>query len=355
MVPREEIENERPATLPADFGEWDSGEPPATQPADFDGFDHLPDSGDDRRPAEKTASVSEQAAALPHGVDQSSKLAVPVAYIPAKPDVDVYRAPRIKDVESLEEEKIESTSKHKSKLLPISIGVLALLLVLGVLGYFKLRSKPVVQNQATISVSQQTVTDTQKPTAAIPETTPTNPTASDNKPVTPPTTTNQTAPLSAQMAAMNHQLSAPSRIPNDLKMLAGKEPSPSSGFSATGLEGMGNSGGNVFSGQSGPKVRAEAPKKVNISAGIAVGLLIKKTPPIYPPIARNAHVAGTVVIQAMISKAGTVQNLHVISGPTMLRQAAQDAVKTWRFRPYLLDGEPVEVETVVNVTFALAQ
>jgi protein TonB len=59
------------------------------------------------------------------------------------------------------------------------------------------------------------------------------------------------------------------------------------------------------------------------------------------------------VIQATISKAGTIENPHVISGPVMLRQAALDAVKTWRFRPYLLDGQPVEVETSVNVVFNL--
>jgi protein TonB len=62
-----------------------------------------------------------------------------------------------------------------------------------------------------------------------------------------------------------------------------------------------------------------------------------------------------VVIQATISKNGGVGNLRVVSGPAMLRQSALDAVKNWRFRPYLLDGEPVEVDTAVNVTFALAQ
>jgi protein TonB len=59
------------------------------------------------------------------------------------------------------------------------------------------------------------------------------------------------------------------------------------------------------------------------------------------------------VIQATISKNGTIENSHAVSGPTMLRQAALDAVKSWRFRPYLLDGEPVEVDTTVNVVFNL--
>jgi protein TonB len=92
---------------------------------------------------------------------------------------------------------------------------------------------------------------------------------------------------------------------------------------------------------------------VSISSGIAVGLLRQKTAPVYPPIAKTARVQGTVVIQATISKTGAIDNLHVVSGPTMLRQAALDAVKTWRYSPYMLSGEPVEVETTVNVVFAL--
>ena len=62
---------------------------------------------------------------------------------------------------------------------------------------------------------------------------------------------------------------------------------------------------------------------------------------------------GTVVLQAIISKAGTIENLQIISGPQMLQQAAIDAVKTWRYRPYLLNNQPVEVETTVSVIFKL--
>jgi protein TonB len=81
--------------------------------------------------------------------------------------------------------------------------------------------------------------------------------------------------------------------------------------------------------------------------------LLQKTIPLYPPIAKAARVSGTVVLQATISKTGTIENLRVISGPQMLQQSALDAVKSWRYRPYLLNGEPVEVETTVNVVFTL--
>jgi len=58
-------------------------------------------------------------------------------------------------------------------------------------------------------------------------------------------------------------------------------------------------------------------------------------------------------LQATISKSGTIENLHVVSGPPMLQQAAMDAVRSWRYKPYLLNGDPVEVETQVNVVFNL--
>jgi protein TonB len=156
---------------------------------------------------------------------------------------------------------------------------------------------------------------------------------------------------------MNNQLTAPTRIPHDIKMVAEKEAPPTSGFGVAGMEGLGGSSGGViggiFSGQSGPKVKAEAPKKVNISGGVAQGMLLQKTIPMYPPIAKAARVQGTVVLQATISKTGTIEGLHVISGPAMLQQAAMDAVRSWRYRPYLLNNEPVEVETTVNVVFTL--
>ena len=62
---------------------------------------------------------------------------------------------------------------------------------------------------------------------------------------------------------------------------------------------------------------------------------------------------GIVVLSATISRSGTIENLHVLSGPPLLTSAAEEAVRTWRYRPYLLNGEPVEVETTVNVVFNL--
>jgi protein TonB len=102
-----------------------------------------------------------------------------------------------------------------------------------------------------------------------------------------------------------------------------------------------------------PAVRLEPRGPVRVTSTAEEGLLVYKPIPRYPPIAVAARTEGTVVLAATISKAGTIENLRVASGPAMLQQAALDAVKTWRYRPYLLDGQPVEVETTVNVIFTL--
>ena len=97
-----------------------------------------------------------------------------------------------------------------------------------------------------------------------------------------------------------------------------------------------------------------APEKVRVSSGVAQGLLIHQVTPKYPPLARQAHIQGTVVLQAVIGKDGTVQNLHVLSGHPMLTQAAMDAVRQWRYKPYYVNGEPVEADTQINVNFTLS-
>jgi protein TonB len=84
------------------------------------------------------------------------------------------------------------------------------------------------------------------------------------------------------------------------------------------------------------------------------GNLIYKVQPIYPPLARSARIQGSVVLRAVISRTGTIENLQVLSGHPLLVMAAREAVEQWRYRPYILNGEPVEVETQVTVNFLLA-
>lgn len=83
-------------------------------------------------------------------------------------------------------------------------------------------------------------------------------------------------------------------------------------------------------------------------------LLIKWVNPTYPPLARQARIQGTVILKILVSKSGDVQNLQLVSGHPILAPAAVEAVKQWKYRPYLVNGEPVDVETAVQVIFKLA-
>jgi len=92
---------------------------------------------------------------------------------------------------------------------------------------------------------------------------------------------------------------------------------------------------------------------ITVAGGIAQGMLIKKVSPDYPAIAYAARVDGTVVLSAVINKEGRIENLRVVTGPPMLQQSALDAVRKWVYRPYLLNGNPVAVQTTINVVFNL--
>ena len=99
----------------------------------------------------------------------------------------------------------------------------------------------------------------------------------------------------------------------------------------------------------------ELPRRISISPGVAGAMIQSSSPPIYPPEAKAAGITGTVVLQAVIGVKGLVTELQVVSGPAALQQAAMDAVRNWQYRPYLLNGEPVEVSTRINVVFTLSR
>jgi periplasmic protein TonB len=100
-------------------------------------------------------------------------------------------------------------------------------------------------------------------------------------------------------------------------------------------------------------VKPVSSQKLRVSSGVAAGMLVHQVKPQYPPIAVQARIQGTVVLQAVIGKDGRIQELRLVSGHPMLAPAAIEAVKQWRYRPYLLNSEPVEVDTQINVNFTL--
>jgi TonB family protein len=94
-----------------------------------------------------------------------------------------------------------------------------------------------------------------------------------------------------------------------------------------------------------------APGIVRISQGVSQGLLLKKVPPVYPAIAKQLGREGTVQLLATIDKNGEIKKVQALSGDSLLTKAAVDAVKEWEYRPYLLNGQPVEIETQVTIVF----
>jgi protein TonB len=163
-----------------------------------------------------------------------------------------------------------------------------------------------------------------------------------------------------QSEMLNNQLRAPSAIPKTIKMISDEEaPDASGGGVPGGVPGgiPGGQTGGVIGGIVNqtiavPKIAAPPPR-VRVSSGVSAGLRIKYVQPNYPPLAKQARIQGQVVLQAEISKEGMIQNLQLISGHPMLAPAAIEAVKQWRYKPYLLNGEPVAVDTQVVVNFSL--
>ena len=159
------------------------------------------------------------------------------------------------------------------------------------------------------------------------------------------------------VSELDQGLHAPTKIPKDIKMIKEEAPPPPSAGGVAGMGGMSGTGaiggimGAIGNGPAPAVKMAKPAGPQRVSGGVMTGMLISEQRPLYPPIAKAAHVSGTVVLAATISKQGTITNLRVVSGPAMLQQSALDAVRNWRYKPYLLNGEPVEVETTVNVVF----
>jgi protein TonB len=194
--------------------------------------------------------------------------------------------------------------------------------------------------------------------------------------VAPPPPPPPPPPAAAQMQKIVHQiqtdvlstgeLRTPTKIPRKIQMIKEDEAPPPmavTGGVVGGVPGgipggqMGGVIGSVISATNSlanvPKFVPVTPQRVRISQGVTKGLLIHKEEPAYPALARAARVQGDVVLSAVIDVNGQIQNLTLVSGHPMLVPAAIAAVRQWRYKPYLLNGAPVEVETTITVIFSL--
>jgi protein TonB len=115
--------------------------------------------------------------------------------------------------------------------------------------------------------------------------------------------------------------------------------------------------GGIISASSNPASmipKLEPVKRIRVSQGVSQGMVIRKIDPVYPKLALAARVTGVVLLKAVIDRQGAITEVQVISGHPILVPAAIEAVKQWRYRPYSLNGEPVEVETNITVTFQIS-
>jgi protein TonB len=162
------------------------------------------------------------------------------------------------------------------------------------------------------------------------------------------------------------KLVAPQAIPKQINIIKEAEMPPD--VAAVGVTGgvpggvPGGQVGGVLGGIIGgvgssnlapPPPPKETPKRIPVGGNVQSASLIHKIQPIYPPLAKQARIQGTVRLHAIIAKDGSIQELQVMSGHALLQQAALDAVRQWRYRPTLLNGEPVEVDTTIDVIFSL--
>ena len=159
-------------------------------------------------------------------------------------------------------------------------------------------------------------------------------------------------PSREQAQIMDDQLHTPTRL--QMKATPAEQaPLPPGAFDAADIDGLDNSKaiGAVFGSPKQPTEQIASQQVISVPSGLAMGLLIQKTQPVYPLIAKTGQVSGTIVLAATISKTGNVENLRVVSGPVMLRMSAVNAVRTWRFKPYILYNQPTAFETTINVHF----
>lgn len=160
------------------------------------------------------------------------------------------------------------------------------------------------------------------------------------------------------------RLMQPSRVPNVVR--TGRDesaPQPPGGgevaLVGTSVSSGGGTDGLPISLFSGTRAVLPTPPPATITrafrtSSILEGSLIRRVTPTYPPLARTTRIQGPVVLFAVISKAGTIDRLRAVSGPPMLIPAAIEAVSQWRYRPYILNNEPIEVETQITVNFLLS-
>ena len=346
MASRAQITDALPEILPGDFVEWDEASP-ASQSTESGGSESGP--GVDSKPATQAANGAGSPSGNPHRGTAMSISALENTGIAAIPDpARSLRPPLL-----------------SSREIVVLVAVLAIAMI------------PVLFHRALdtfdgYGVSLGTASSAPSAAPALAITTARQPedaiAARAGSRLTVPTSTAATttgkvqissdalrpiptnpSPSRKQAQRMDDQLHAPTR----LQLKAGLAEQPPGGIVAADVDGSDNIKAiqGVFGSPKQPSEQIASQQVIRVPSAVALGLLIHKTQPIYPLIAKESQVSGTIVLATTISKTGIVENLSVVSGPVMFRMSAVNAVRTWRFKPYILSNHPTAIETTISVHF----
>jgi protein TonB len=151
-----------------------------------------------------------------------------------------------------------------------------------------------------------------------------------------------------------NRMVAPTMIPKQVEFVKDEAPPSVVASDTAGVQGgTGDVLGGIGTGVAPPPPPTAPPDRIKVGGAVQSASLVTKVTPDYPGIAKSAHVSGTVTLRAIISKDGSIEKLEYVSGPPLLMASAIRAVKEWKYRPTMLNGQPVEVDTTVQVVFSL--
>jgi len=331
-----------PASPSDDFSEWDSlwirtAQPPGAKPSEIG-------SNSSAKPAEPIARKKSGPTGIQSGPQLVARTAAPIET--GEPATGVLVPPLFRQVDSTDTVESRRPWVRWALLAGVPLVIIGLLMLI----FMPSRSSVPVAPPAQSDTAQAEGSAKDRANApAMPNSTVKPSPGTSASGIQDQDSSAQTTAVSSDM--MDAQLSAPSRISAQMKKPAPVDEAPA-GFAPGAIESGETIPGQIFAAKNKVMV---VPSVSAISAGVAEGMLLRKTAPVYPEFAKAAHVSGTVLLGATITKAGAIAGLHVISGPAILRGPAADAVKNWHYRPYMLNHEPVEVQTTIKVVFTLDQ
>jgi periplasmic protein TonB len=336
------------------------------------------------------ASVSDSPSSRSHSIGMSSGQAAATA--PAKTPPQPHDEPQLAEMPEVEMPQVEApafaslggistepASGGNKKTILIAAAVLVAVAVIGYVGWTKMQAPsatPVTQSlplrPAPAQPQVAAVPPAQTPAQDMAAATPAQPSSAlpieqgpditlsttDTKPPAPKKSTSIIAPNTVIRNQSDAQASAPLVVKNEVPAPAPPSPAEQEPVQPPAPGSLDSSIANnqAISGiisSSAATLPHQVSQQLKVSQGVSQGLLIKSVPPVYPALSRQMRVQGSVELLASIGKDGSITKVSALSGDAVLARAAIDAVKQWKYKPYYLDDQPVEIQTQITVNFKL--